>query len=131
MNTILLVGMGGFLGANARYFISTYLTRWFMQVTGSAIPFGTMFVNVTGSALLAFFTVWVSRRLPMGQSLQLLISTGFFGAYTTFSTYAGESINLLSSEGWRTGLIYIILTNLFCLLGVIIGISIAERFFPT
>lgn len=137
---MLYVGIGGFLGANARYIIAGWLTTRFLQTTGWHLPVGTAFVNVTGSFLLALFSVWVSRKGNFSPEFTLLVGTGFFGAYTTFSTYANESIALLTqrtplassvSTTWQTGIAYIVLTNVLCLIGVLAGIGIANRLWTT
>lgn len=126
---LLYVGLGGFLGANARYLLSSFINARTMQTTRWNIPFGTAFVNITGSLLLAIFIVWAQRRVPLvPNSVKLLIGTGFFGAYTTFSTFANESI-LLWKENTLQALGYIILTNCLCLLGVILGLWLANRWF--
>lgn len=125
----LWVGVGGFFGANARYALSLWLSRRFPIILGQTIPLGTAFVNITGSFLLALFLSYVSKRTGFPSSAKLLIGTGFFGAYTTFSTYANESINLINDGQWLTGLSYIVGTNLLCLLGVIAGLMLANRFF--
>ncbi|MEL6403244.1 MAG: fluoride efflux transporter CrcB [Chloroflexota bacterium] len=121
--SLLWVGIGGFFGANARYISSTWLNS-----TSRAMPFGTAFVNITGSLLLAFFLTYISKRANVPDSVSLLIGTGFFGAYTTFSTYANESMRLINDGQWLTGVGYIVGTNLLCLLGVMIGIALAQRF---
>lgn len=130
LQKILLVGMGGFLGANIRYFLSEWLTGKFSTVFGVAIPWGTAFVNITGSCLLAILTVWLARQFPVPEHMRLLAGTGFFGAYTTFSTFANESI-VLWRQDWRVGAGYIILTNLLCLAGVLLGLGIANRLWQT
>ena len=126
---LLFVGVGGFLGANARYLISTFLNDRTMQSDGWHIPLGTAFVNITGSLLLAIFLVWVQRRITIvPNSAKLLIGTGFFGAYTTFSTFANESVALWKDNALQA-IGYIILTNSLCLIGVILGIWLANRWF--
>lgn len=124
---LLYVGVGGFLGANARYVLTVVLNERLTR----QLPIGTTFVNVTGSLLLSLFLVWAQRRVGIvPESAKLLIGTGFFGAYTTFSTYANESV-LLWQDNWRTGIGYILITNLLCLLGVIMGIWFANRIWTT
>lgn len=122
----LFVGIGGFFGANVRYALSLWLNVRLATATGWQLPFGTAFVNITGSFLLALFLVWAAQRSNMPDALRLAIGTGFFGAYTTFSTYANEGVSLFSTD-WRTGLGYIIVTNGLCLLGVVLGIALANR----
>lgn len=126
----LFVGLGGFLGANARYILTLILTERLTNATGWEVPFGTAFVNITGSFLLALFLFWAARSVGVDDRLRLLVGTGFFGAYTTFSTYANESINLITKEAWATGLGYIVMTNLLCLLGVVMGLTLASRLWP-
>lgn len=126
MITLLYIGIGGFLGANARYILSTWITQWLGEHLGWNVPLGTAFVNITGSVFLAMFALWVSNRLYISDNFRLLITTGFFGAYTTFSTYANESINLLGKD-WRLGVSYILATNVLCLVGVVIGLCIGSQ----
>lgn len=127
--TFLWVGLGGFLGANTRYALSLWINQRFPLILGQAIPAGTAFVNITGSFLLAILLSYATKRAGFPDSAKLLIGTGFFGAYTTFSTYANESINLINNGQWLTGLSYIVGTNLLCLLGVIAGLMLANRLF--
>lgn len=127
--SLLWVGIGGFFGANARYLLSTWLASRFPLILGKPIPVGTAFVNITGSFLLALFLAYVDRHLTVPDSVRLLLGTGFFGAYTTFSTYANEGFTLLNSKDWFTGLVYIFGTNILCILGVMLGLLIANRIF--
>lgn len=128
---MLWVGLGGFFGANTRFVLATWLNHRLSDVTGWYVPFGTAIVNVTGSFLLALFLAWVAQRSQTPPALTLAVGTGFFGAYTTFSTYANESIDLLMSGDWRMGLAYIIASNGLCLLGVVLGLALAGRLYTT
>jgi CrcB protein len=127
LQTIFIVGAGGFLGANMRHYLSTYLTTRFLLWTGIALPVGTLFVNVVGSFLLAVFSVLLARIFISTPQMRLLIGTGFFGAFTTFSTFANETINLANKESLTLALGYWVLTNLLCLVGVVLGIAFAQR----
>ena len=132
---LLFVGLGGFLGANTRYLLSLIITERLATFTDKPIPFGTAFVNITGSFLLAILLFWLAKQTGTNDRLRLMIGTGFFGAYTTFSTFANESINLLLTDGsrlsnqWLLALAYIVLTNILCLFAVIIGLWLANRIF--
>jgi fluoride exporter len=122
------VGIGGFIGANARYYLSLVLTERLIRLTNVPLPFGTALINVTGSMLLAMLSVWTARRTGfLSDSAKLVIGTGFFGAYTTFSTYANESINLLQGNHIFLGWAYIVGTNALCLFGVICGLWLANQ----
>lgn len=129
LQNLLWVGFGGFLGANARYLLSLYINQRFSTIIGKPFPLGTAFVNITGSFVLAIFLVYVSKNTSFPNNAKLLIGTGFFGAYTTFSTYANESMTLVNNGQWVTGLSYIVITNILCLLGVVLGLLIANRVF--
>lgn len=124
---LIFVGIGGFLGANARYILSAWIAVRMEQLIGKEFPYGTLFVNATGSFLLAIFGVWVTKQTNWPEHMRLLVGTGFFGAYTTFSTYANESMILLKSENWPIGLGNIIANNVICLFGVVLGLWLARQ----
>jgi CrcB protein len=91
MQAFVLISIGGILGANVRYLISTWAASRF----GTDFPYGTLIVNVAGSLLIGFI-VGVLMSGPVDQvNLRLLIVTGFLGAETTFSTFAYETVALL------------------------------------
>ncbi len=122
------VGVGGFLGANARYILSVWVGIHLETALNYEFPYGTLFVNWSGSFLLAIFGVWFTKQTTLSANVRLLIGTGFFGAYTTYSTYVNESIDLIRAGNWQQGVSDILLTNTLCLLGVLAGIWVAHRF---
>jgi CrcB protein len=122
---MMLVGIGAFAGANLRYAVSLWLARLFPTV--SSWPFATLFANITGSMLLAVFLTWASRQLQVSDTLRLLVATGFFGSYTTFSTFANESVALAGAGRWWDAILYAALTNSLCCVGVLLGIWIGNR----
>ncbi len=91
----LIVGLGGFVGAVARYLVG----GWVQQRWGAAFPYGTFVVNVSGSFLLGLFAT-LALRLAWGEPWRLLFAVGFVGAYTTFSTFEYETLQLIA-EGNR------------------------------
>ena len=137
MDSLLFVGIGGFLGANARYLMAIWVDRLFvysdtmqsLPFQGQMLPYGTLVVNVLGSFGLALFGVWFGARSGLSPNVRLLIGTGFFGAFTTFSTFANESVSLFEKGGLSPFLLNIIVTNGLCLLGVILGLVVAQRLF--
>nr|WP_275973879.1 fluoride efflux transporter CrcB [Argonema galeatum] len=100
--------MGAIAGALCRY----YLTLWFAQRFGTGFPYGTFFINLSGCLFMGFFaTLALERVVTISPEVRLLVATGFLGAYTTFSTYGLDTINLLrdaegsSEEGSRSYLV--------------------------
>ena len=127
METVLVVGIGGFLGANARYFLSRLVDEGLPdRVAG--FPLGTLTVNVIGSFGLALFAVWFSARFNIPGQLRLLLGAGFFGAFTTFSTFASDSLDLLQRDGLLAFLLNIALNNGLCLLAAAAGLLLAQRY---
>lgn len=123
METMLFIGLGGFAGANARYFVSGWMAAW---VSG-LFPWGTLAVNLSGSILLGMFISWSGNQVTIDPRLRLFLAVGFFGAYTTFSTYANESVALLQRGDWAGALSSILGTNLLCVIGAFLGVALGSR----
>jgi CrcB protein len=116
------VGVGGFLGANARYWIQSWAAaRW-----GAHFPFGTMIANVLGSFLLAFFMTLITDYFNIKDEYRLLVATGFLGGFTTFSSFGYETWRLFELEGfWQAGIN--LMGNLILGgIGVILGLILAR-----
>lgn len=94
MREFLLIGVGAVLGANLRYWVAGY----FADRLGLAFPYGTLFINITGSFLLGFILTLLANRLVADPTIRLLVGTGFLGAYTTFSTFSYDTISLLQRD---------------------------------
>jgi CrcB protein len=93
----LLVGVGGFLGANARF----VLARVVGAAVGTPFPLGTFIVNVSGSFLLGVLGTLVAQRIvPGSEALRLALGVGFLGAFTTFSTFELETHGLVEDGSW-------------------------------
>jgi len=128
MESLIYVGIGGFFGANARYMLSLWVNE-FLAPRWGQFPYGTLLVNVIGSFGLAIFGVWLSARTGMPPQLRLLVGAGFFGAFTTFSTFANESITLMQGGETALLLLNLLLNNGCCLLGVALGLILGHRLF--
>lgn len=87
---IVWIGAAGFLGALARYGVE----GWVSERTKGSFPFGTLVVNVTGCFLLGLIMALLTGRLGLHPNVQPAVTIGFLGAYTTFSTFAFESMRL-------------------------------------
>jgi fluoride exporter len=106
----LLVGVGGFAGANARFLVA----RWVGALVETRFPLGTFIINMSGSFLLGVIGTMVAQKvLPNSDEVRLALGVGFLGAYTTFSTFEFETHALFDDGSWLTAT-----TNLFASLFV-------------
>ncbi len=88
---ILIISLGAIVGANARYFLS----RFAVKELGPVFPYGTLIINVLGSMVVGFFVIWTTERVLADPRWRLLVVVGFCGSFTTFSSYAFESMSFL------------------------------------
>jgi CrcB protein len=123
LETFIIIGIGAMIGANLRFWIS----GWIAQSLAQTFPFGTLAINFTGSLVLAVFTGWATNHAGIDPRLRLLVAIGFCGGYTTFSTYANESVALLQAGDWIGALSNILGTNLICIIAVIIGLVVGRQ----
>lgn len=118
----LLVGLGGFFGAVARFLV----TGW-LQARDDSFPYGTLAVNVAGSLALAFLATMLSERALPGSAFRLIAMVGFLGAFTTFSAFSYESALLWSSGRWPALAGNVALNVGTCLLATAAGIALARQ----
>jgi CrcB protein len=118
----LWVSLGGILGANLRYFLSRIITRF----SDAAFPYGTLVINITGSLVLGFFLVWTTERVFADPRWRLLVAIGFCGSYTTFSSYAFETMSYFEQGHWSLFAANILANNVLCLVAILAGAVIAR-----
>lgn len=99
---VVAVALGGGLGAPARYGISVAV-----HITPGTFPWGTFWVNVSGSLVLGFFVAFVLHRFPTTRYLRPFVAAGFLGSYTTYSTFAVETDLLLRNGRFVVALAYV------------------------
>ncbi len=90
-STLTFVALGGAIGACSRFLLS----ELFVLLLGRSFPYGTLFVNVTGSMMMGAFTALLTMQAVSGDPWRPLIGLGFLGALTTFSTFSMDNVNLL------------------------------------
>lgn len=120
----LWVGLGGFLGANTRF----WLGGWIAERYGTQFPWGTFVINVSGSFILGLFATLISERIIAAPYWRLLIPIGFVGAYTTFSTFEYETLTLTESGALLRAAANVVFSVLAGFLAVWLGAKLARNF---
>jgi CrcB protein len=119
---LLWIGLGGFLGANLRYLVQAWSAdRW-----GSAFPYGTLLVNVTGSFCLGLLITLGTQRIAIPPNWRLFLAVGVLGGYTTFSSFTVETLNLIQTGRWLSGGVYLFGNVLLGLAGAFLGMVLAQ-----
>lgn len=109
----LAISLGAIAGSLLRYYLTLGLGRWL----GSGFPFGTFMVNLTGAFGLGFLVTLITlERIHVSPGVQLAVTVGFFGAYTTFSSYELDAEALVANRSEPVALLYWVCT---ALLGVV------------
>jgi CrcB protein len=121
---IFLVALFGAIGTLARYGVHTLV----QAKMGSTFPYGTLFINLSGCFFLGLIAQLTLDRMILSPEWRLAITVGFFGGYTTFSTFGWESAKLLQSGEWLRVTTYVTTSVVFGILLTIAGMRIANRF---
>jgi fluoride exporter len=117
-----MVSLGAILGANLRYILSRYAAK----VLGPVFPYGTLIINISGSFLVGWFMIWTTERVLVDPRWRLLLVVGFCGGFTTFSSYAFESMAYFEQGQWLLMATNILANNLLCLAAAIAGMALAR-----
>lgn len=115
--TMLAVAVGGALGSLSRYLIAVRLYSWL----GLGLPYGTLAVNVAGSFLLGLFMALVEERGALGPQTRSLITIGFLGGMTTFSTFIYEDWSYVRDGDLLRAGLYAVLSVLGAFVAVAVG----------
>lgn len=122
MRDFLVISLGAVFGANARYLISRYAAR----ILGPVFPYGTLIINVLGSFVVGFFLAWATERTVVDPRWRLLVVVGLCGGFTTFSSFAYESIAYLEQGQWALLATNVLSNNLLSLAAVLAGVALAR-----
>jgi fluoride exporter len=106
MANYLIIGLGGFLGAIARYIVAL----WIGQRWGRTFPLGTFAINISGCFLISLLMSLLTEKFMVNPQLRLFLVVGFLGAYTTFSTFEYETGTLVRDGEWSIALANVLLS---------------------
>ena len=123
MQTFFIISLGAILGANCRY----WLGGWAAQRLGTDFPYGNLIINLSGSFILGLFMAFAMDRFMVNPQWRIFFAIGFLGSYTTFSSYAYESVMLMLNGQYLSGFFNLlgssVLGGLAVLLGILLGRS--------
>lgn len=122
MKDFLVISVAAIAGANLRYLLSRFAAR----ELGSVFPYGTLAINIFGSFIAGFFVIWTTERALVDPRWRLLVVVGFCGSFTTFSSYAFETMAYFEQGQWALMLTNIFSNNLLCLGAGLAGIALAR-----
>ena len=117
------VAIGGAVGSVARYLLSGVIQR----SSGTTFPVWTLVINFTGSILLGFLMRYLIDGAPASAETRALLTAGFCGGYTTFSTFSYETASLIEQGDWGRSALYVSLSVGLSLLGTFAGMGLARE----
>jgi CrcB protein len=121
LRTALLIGLGGFVGANLRY----WLGGWIAQKIGVLFPIETMLINLSGSFLLGLFMT-LALHYTWSPEWRQVVAIGFIGSFTTYSTYEYESLRLLQEGAWVKAGLNLFGSLMLGLIAVFLGVALGR-----
>ena len=117
MKDIILLAVAGALGTVGRFGLSTLTQR----ITGTGFPIGTLMVNVVGSLIIGFIMQIGLNSDVMSRQMKLVLTLGFLGAFTTFSSFSYETVRYLEQGTWNLATLNIVLNVVLCLAATLTG----------
>jgi len=118
MNAYLLVGIGGALGAMARYWAGTVIGS-----LSNGFPTSTFLINIVGSIAMGLLIGFLARTTPQYQNeIRLFVAVGIFGGFTTFSSFSLDAITLIERGDYMLAAFYILGSVLLSVVGLMMGL---------
>jgi len=123
MSIYIAIAIGGSFGAISRYWMSISTYQWL----GQEFPYGTLMVNLLGSILMGFLSVLLVHRFQVSEPVRIGLLGGFLSSFTTFSTFAIDTLQLAENEAMFKAIIYVVLSVVLCILGAWAGLVTAKQ----
>ncbi|MGI8402192.1 MAG: fluoride efflux transporter CrcB [Gemmatimonadaceae bacterium] len=117
------VAIGSGIGGVARLLLGSFV----QQKAGTSFPLGTIVINITGSFILGFLIRYALATPNVTPEIRALMTTGFCGGYTTFSTFSFETATLIEDGRYERASLYILLSVGVALLGIFGGFAAARQ----
>lgn len=122
---ILLIALGGGIGAVMRYILTGKVT----EIAGFGFPYGTMAVNIIGSLAMGLLIGYMARNIPTNIEAQEFLAVGVLGGFTTFSAFSLDSINMLQRGQITEATLYIAGSVILSLLALIGGLLLIRHLY--
>jgi len=123
LKTLAFIAAGGALGAMMRFLSQATV----YELVGKTFPYGTLFVNVTGSFLMGLLSIFLVEKFNLGAEWHLAILVGVLGSFTTFSTFSIETLVLFEQGDMLKAMTNILLSVVLCVAAVWMGAFLAKQ----
>jgi len=124
LRTLLLIGLGGFLGSISRFLIALGVSRYFQTI----LPMGTLVVNIIGCLLIGIIYSLAEQKNILSPEFRVFLGVGFCGGFTTYSSFAFEKFSLIKTGDFLILSIYIGASVFLGLIAVYLGSQIHKLF---
>jgi CrcB protein len=115
--------LGSAVGGGARFLLGTFV----QQRTGAVFPVGTLLINIIGSLLIGFVLRYALGSTAVSAEVRALLTTGFCGGFTTFSTFSYETVKLIEDGDWQRAAWYVGLSIVLSVAATFVGMGLARE----
>jgi len=121
VEVVLVVGLGGAVGAILRWWVGVLMSHLLAPVF-----LGTLVVNLAGSFLVGVLLIWFQGKLPINDVLRTGIVVGLLGGFTTYSAFSMEAVNMMMAGFYGRASAYVVVTVAVCLVGAWAGVMLGR-----